>query len=77
MNKREEQMKVFKRFSAIQIARYVKSFHRGAFMVESVGEFRFANGLVTIESQPSHLKTLAGQVNQLLRSLRCDEPLYA
>ncbi|MEW7864903.1 DUF1107 family protein [Aeromonas diversa] len=64
-------MKIFKRFSPVQIARYVKSFHRGAFAVESVGEFRFYDGRVRLEGL-SEQRALAGQVNQLLRTLRPD-----
>lgn len=69
MQTRGNQMKMFKRFSPIQIARYVKSFHKGAFTVEAVGEFHFRDGLVNLDGQREQ-RALAGQVNQLLRTLR-------
>lgn len=70
-------MKVFKRFSPIQIARYVKSFHKGAFAVESVGEFEFEAGMIRVDRLAQHKKrALAGKVNTLLRSLRPELPSY-
>jgi len=37
-------MKVFKNLSPRQIARYIKSFHHGSFMVEAHGRFEFSGG---------------------------------
>ena len=43
-------MKVFKNLSPRQIARYIKSFHRGSFMVEALGRFEFSGGEINLQS---------------------------
>ena len=42
-------MKVFKQLSPRRIARYIKSFHHGSFMIEALGRFEFQGGGQIIE----------------------------
>ncbi|MCS3455241.1 hypothetical protein M2366_001308 [Aeromonas sp. BIGb0405] len=69
-------MKVFKGLSPRQMARYVKSFHRGSFMVEEMGKFEFTQGEIILENLNCN-KTLglATRVNRVLRGLRQGNPL--
>nr|WP_244911233.1 DUF1107 family protein [Aeromonas bivalvium] len=69
-------MKVFKSLSPRQIARYVKSFHRGSFMVEEMGQFEFTGGEINLESLSCRQTlSLAMRVNRAVRSLRQDSQL--
>lgn len=63
-------MKVFKQLSPRQIARYIKSFHRGSFTIESWGTFEFSAGRLSLHGLSCHRRLrLAGQINQALRQL--------
>jgi hypothetical protein len=69
-------MKVFKSLSPRQIARHVKSFHRGSFMVEEMGLFEFTRGEITLENlRCNKTLSLATRVNRVLRGLRQDNLL--
>ena len=64
-------MKVFKQLSPRQIARYIKSFHHGSFMIEALGRFEFSGG--TIDLKPLSCRqtlSLARQINLAVRDLR-------
>lgn len=68
-------MKVFKNLSPRQIARYIKSFHRGSFMVEALGRFEFSGGEINLQSLTcrqtlSLALSLARQINLEVRGLR-------
>ena len=69
-------MKVFKQLSPRQIARYIKSFHRGQFAIESLGIFEFRSGRISLEgvSCQRRLK-LARQINQAIHQLTPSAPL--
>ena len=43
-------MKVFKQLSPRRIARYIKSFHHGSFMVEALGRFEFQGGVIDVKT---------------------------
>ncbi len=64
-------MKVFKNLSPRQIARYIKSFHHGSFMVETHGRFEFSGGEINLESLTCRQTlSLARQINLEVRGLR-------
>ncbi|HAT04867.1 MAG TPA: hypothetical protein DDZ61_09820 [Aeromonas salmonicida] len=64
-------MKVFKNLSPRQIARYIKSFHRGSFMVEALGRFEFSGGEINLQSLTCRQTlSLARQINLEVRGLR-------
>ncbi|MBF8448767.1 DUF1107 domain-containing protein [Aeromonas dhakensis] len=64
-------MKVFKNLSPRQIARYIKSFHHGSFMVETHGWFEFSGGEINLESLTCRQTlSLARQINLEVRGLR-------
>ncbi|MBC8673913.1 DUF1107 family protein [Aeromonas hydrophila] len=54
-----------------QIARYIKSFHHGSFMVEAHGRFEFSGGEINLESLTCRQTlSLARQINLEVRGLR-------
>ena len=64
-------MKVFKQLSPRQIARYIKSFHHGSFMVEALGRFEFSGGVIDLKTLSCHQALrLARQINLAVRDLR-------
>lgn len=64
-------MKVFKQLSPRQIARYIKSFHQGSFMVEAMGRFEFTGGIIDVKTLSCHQALrLARQINLAVRDLR-------
>ncbi|MGY3857158.1 DUF1107 family protein [Aeromonas intestinalis] len=64
-------MKVFKQLSPRQIARYIKSFHHGSFMVEALGRFEFSGGAIDLKTLSCHQALrLARQINLAVRDLR-------
>lgn len=64
-------MKVFKQLSPRQIARYIKSFHHGSFMVEALGRFEFHGGAVDLKALSGRQAlSLARQINLAVRDLR-------
>ncbi|MGN4987703.1 DUF1107 family protein [Aeromonas hydrophila] len=70
-------MKVFKNLSPRQIARYIKSFHHGSFMVEAHGRFEFSGGEINLESLTCR-QTLARSLARQIKSWRfaaCVTPL--
>lgn len=69
-------MKVFKNLSPRQIARHIKSFHHGSFMVEALGRFEFSGGKINLESLTCRqTMSLARQINLEVRGLRQVSPL--
>ena len=69
-------MKVFKQLSPRQIARYIKSFHRGYFAIESLGTFEFSAGRISIHGLSCRQRLrLARQINQAGSQLGHNEPL--
>ena len=69
-------MKVFKQLSPRQIARYIKSFHRGYFAIESLGTFEFNAGRISLHGLTCHQRLrLARQINQAVSQLRHSDPL--
>ena len=69
-------MKVFKQLSPRQIARYIKSFHRGYFAIESLGTFKFSAGRISIDGLSCRQRLrLASQINQAVSQLGHNEPL--
>ncbi|WP_349921438.1 DUF1107 family protein [Aeromonas veronii] len=64
-------MKVFKQLSPRQIARYIKSFHHGSFMIEALGRFEFSGGAIDLKTLSCHQALrLARQINLAVRDLR-------
>lgn len=69
-------MKVFKQLSPRQIARYIKSFYRGYFAIESLGTFEFSAGRISIHGLTCRQRLrLASQINQAVSQLGHNEPL--
>ena len=63
-------MKVFKQVSPRRIARYVKSFHHGSFMIEAQGRFEFQGGIIDVRTLSCrHTLRLARQINLAVRDL--------
>lgn len=63
-------MKVFRLWAPAQIARYVKTFYRGRFLVAEMGVFSFDNGLVSYdEIHDPYLRQSAGIINRMVRDL--------
>ncbi|WP_421271558.1 DUF1107 family protein [Aeromonas taiwanensis] len=64
-------MKVFKQLSPRRIARYIKSFHHGSFMVEAMGRFEFQGGVIDVTGLSCRQALrLARQINLAVRDLR-------
>ncbi|MEZ6931697.1 MULTISPECIES: DUF1107 family protein [Aeromonas] len=64
-------MKVFKQLSPRRIARYIKSFHHGSFMVEALGRFEFKGGVIDVKTlNCRQALSLARQINLAVRDLR-------
>ena len=64
-------MKVFKQLSPRRIARYIKSFHHGSFMVEALGRFEFQGGVIDVKTLDCRQAlSLARQINLAVRDLR-------
>lgn len=62
-------MKVFKQWSPRRIARYIKSFHHGSFMVEALGRFEFQGGIIDVKPLSCHQAlSLARQINLAVRA---------
>jgi len=69
-------MKMFKQLSPRQIARYIKSFHRGAFTVEALGVFEFNAGRISLQGLTCRQRLrLARQINLAVRELGHSAPL--
>ncbi|MBA2074436.1 DUF1107 family protein [Aeromonas veronii] len=69
-------MKVFKQLSPRQIARYIKSFHRGYFAIESLGTFEFNAGRISLHGLTCRQRLrLARQINLAVRQLGHRDPL--
>ena len=64
-------MKVFKQLSPRRIARYIKSFHHGRFMVEALGRYGFQGGIIDVGTLSCRQAlSLARQINLAVRDLR-------
>ncbi|MGE6167375.1 DUF1107 family protein [Aeromonas rivipollensis] len=64
-------MKVFKQLSPRRIARYIKSFHHGSFMIEALGRFEFQGGVIDVKTLDCRQAlSLARQINLAVRDLR-------
>ena len=64
-------MKVFKQLSPRRIARYIKSFHHGSFMVEALAQFGFQGGIIDVRTLSCRQAlSLARQINLAVRDLR-------
>lgn len=69
-------MKVFKQLSLRQIARYIKSFHRGYFAIEAQGIFEFRAGRISLRGLTCHQRRkLAREINLTITQLRQNAPL--
>ncbi len=63
-------VKVFRLWAPKQIARYVKTFYRGSFMVAEMGLFSFDNGLVSYEEMlDPQQRQSAATINRFVRDL--------
>ena len=64
-------MKVFKQLSPRRIARYIKSFHHGSFMIEALGRFELQGGVIDVKTLDCRQAlSLARQINLAVRDLR-------
>lgn len=64
-------MKVFKHISPRQMARYVKRFHHGSMLVETLGRLDFNDGKITLTSLTCRQTlSLAGQINREVSNMR-------
>ncbi|MFB2865315.1 DUF1107 family protein [Aeromonas sp. MdU4] len=69
-------MKVFKQLSPRQIARYIKSFHRGSFAIDTLGTFEFNAGRIALHGLTCHQRLrLARQINLAVSQLGHRDPL--
>ncbi len=66
-------LKVFNQYRPQQVARFVKSFHRGRFYIHGIGGFEFDLGKVSMphHQERRHLIAMA-EINQLIKQLNED-----